>query len=43
MTRTDFVGAESAKELKKGDYRWAMPSPLRETGVNPYLVQNEGY
>ena len=43
MTRTDFVGAENAKELKKGDYRWAMPIPLRETGVNPNLVQNDGY
>lgn len=43
MTRVDFVGADAAKEVKKGDYRWAMPIPLREFGVNPNLVQNEGY
>ena len=43
MTRTDFVGDESAKNLEWGDYRWAMPIPLRETGVNPNLKQNLGY
>lgn len=43
MTRIDFVGDESAKNLEWGDYRWAMPIPLRETGVNPNLKQNLGY
>lgn len=43
MTREDFVGDPSAKELKWGDYKWAMPIPFREFGVNPNLVQNEGY
>ena len=43
MTRVDFVGDESAKEVQPGDIRWAMPIPFREFGVNPNLVQNEGY
>lgn len=43
MTRTDFVGDPSAKEVQPGDIRWAMPIPFREFGVNPNLVQNEGY
>ncbi len=43
MTRTDFVGDASAKEVKKGDYRWAMPIPQREYGVNPNLTHNPGY
>ena len=43
MTRVDFVGDESAKEVQPGDIRWAMPFPFREFGVNPNLVQNEGY
>lgn len=43
MTRTDFVGDESAKTLVWGADKWAMPIPLRELGVNPNLVQNTGY
>ena len=43
MTRNDFVGDPSAKQLAWGDYKWAMPIPFREFGVNPNLVQNEGY
>lgn len=43
MTRVDFVGDPSAKEVQPGDIRWAMPIPFREFGVNPSLVQNEGY
>lgn len=43
MTRVDFVGDDSAKEVQPGDIRWAMPIPFREFGVNPNLVQNEGY
>ena len=43
MTRNDFIGDEKAKTVPYGDYRWAMPIPLREFGVNPNLVQNEGY
>ena len=43
MTREDFVGDASAKQLAWGDYKWAMPIPFREFGVNPNLVQNEGY
>ena len=43
MTRTDFVGDEKAKDLEWGNYKWAMPIPLREFGTNPNLVQNDGY
>lgn len=43
MTREDFVGDEKAKTVEPGDIRWAMPIPFREFGVNPNLVQNEGY
>ena len=43
MTRTDFVGDASAKTVEPGDIRWAMPIPFREFGVNPNLVQNDGY
>lgn len=43
MTRNDFIGDEKAKEVKAGDYRWAMPIPLREYGVNPNLTHNPGY
>lgn len=43
MTRTDFVGDANAKDLEWGHYKWAMPIPLREFGVNVNLVQNEGY
>lgn len=43
MTRTDFIGDESAREVKSGDYRWALPIPQREYGVNPNLTHNPGY
>lgn len=43
MSRVDFIGDESAKSLAWGENKWAMPIPLREFGVNPNLVQNEGY
>ncbi len=43
MTRTDFTGDPDAKDLKVGDYRWALPIPLREYGVNPNLTHNPGY
>lgn len=43
MTRTDFVGAADAAKLAVGAHKWAMPIPLREFGVNPNLVQNDGY
>jgi len=43
MTRSDFIGDEQAREVKKGDYRWALPIPLREYGVNPNLTHNPGY
>ena len=43
MTRTDFVGDAKAKDLEWGNYKWAMPIPLRETGVNPNLKQNPNY
>lgn len=43
MTRTDFVGDASAKDLEWGNYKWAMPIPLRECSVNGNLLQNEGY
>lgn len=43
MTRNDFVGDAKAKDLAWGEHKWAMPIPLRETGVNPNLKQNAGY
>ena len=43
MTRNDFIGDASAKDVAWGDHRWAMPLPLREMGANPNLVQNAGY
>ena len=43
MTRTDFVGDASAKDLEWGNYKWAMPIPLRECSVNGNLLQNDGY
>lgn len=43
MTRTDFIGDEKAREVKAGDYRWALPIPQREYGVNPNLTHNPGY
>ncbi len=43
MTRSDFIGDDKAKEVKAGDYRWAMPIPDREYGVNPNLTHNPGY
>lgn len=43
MTRKDFVGDHAAAEVKAGDYRWAMPIPLREHSVNPNLSHNPGY
>lgn len=43
MTRTDFIGSESARNVEWGSYKWAMPIPLREHGVNPNLSHNPGY
>lgn len=43
MTREDFIGSESARNLEWGSYKWAMPIPLREYGVNPNLTDNPGY
>lgn len=43
MTREDFIGDESARTVEPGDYRWAMPIPFREYGVNPNLTHNPGY
>jgi hypothetical protein len=43
MTRTDFVGDATAKDLAWGEHKWAMPIPLREIGANGNLVQNVGY
>ncbi len=43
MTRSDFTGDPDAKDIKAGDYRWAMPIPDREYGVNPNLTHNPGY
>lgn len=43
MQRTDFVGSADAASLAPGAHKWAMPIPFREFGVNPNLVQNEGY
>lgn len=43
MTRTDFVGDATAKDLAWGQHKWAMPIPLREIGANGNLVQNVGY
>ena len=43
MTRTDFVGDPTAKDLAWGSHKWAMPIPLSEMGANANLVQNPGY
>ncbi|MGN1220114.1 MAG: RagB/SusD family nutrient uptake outer membrane protein [Candidatus Cryptobacteroides sp.] len=43
MTRTDYIGDEAGKTVEPGDYRWAMPIPFREYGVNPNLTHNPGY
>lgn len=43
MTRTDFVGSAEMKDIAWGTKYWAMPIPMRETGVNPNLVQNDGW
>ncbi len=43
MTRSDFTGDAKAKDVPAGDYRWAMPIPLREYDVNPNLTHNPGY
>ena len=43
MTRSDFTGDPKAKDIPAGDYRWAMPIPDREYGVNPNLSHNPGY
>lgn len=42
MTRTDVNGDVPVK-LTWGEAKWAMPIPLRETEINPNLVQNAGY
>ncbi len=42
MTRTDN-GDNVPTEVAAGDYRWAMPIPLRELQTNGNLEQNEGY
>lgn len=43
MTRTDYVGADTGKEVKAGSHLWAMPIPEREHNVNGNLTHNPGY
>lgn len=43
MTRVDFVGSAGSQNVEWGSYKWAMPIPLREYGVNPNLTHNPGY
>ena len=42
MTRKDVLG-DVVKEIKAGDYRWAMPIPDHDISSNENLEQNEGY
>lgn len=42
LVRTDFDGTVN-KDVKAGDYKWAMPIPKRERDANPNIVQNPGY
>ena len=42
LVRTDFDGVVN-KDVKAGDYKWAMPIPKREMDANPNVVQNPGY
>ena len=42
LVRTDFDGTVN-KDIKAGDYKWAMPIPKRETDANPNVEQNPGY
>ena len=42
MTRSDVLG-NVVKEIKAGDYRWAMPIPDHDISCNENLEQNEGY
>lgn len=43
MTRVDVTEPNIPTLLKAKDFRWAMPIPKGEFGVNENLVQNEGY
>ena len=42
LVRTDFDGVIN-KDIKAGDYKWAMPIPSRECNANPNMTQNPGY
>ena len=42
LARTDFDGVIN-KDIKAGDYKWAMPIPSRECNANPNMTQNPGY
>ena len=42
LTRTDFDGTVN-KDIKAGDYKWAMPIPKHEMDANPNMQQNPGY
>lgn len=42
LVRTDFDGVIN-KDIKAGDYKWAMPIPKRELNANPNIIQNPGY
>ena len=42
LVRTDFDGTVN-KDVKAGDYKWAMPIPKRERDANPNIEQNTGY
>ena len=43
MTRTDFVGDPSGKDIEWGTFKWAMPIPEREHLANGNLEHNPGY
>jgi hypothetical protein len=43
VTRTDYVGAETTRNVPVDSKYWALPIPKRELDVNPNLVQNPGY
>ena len=42
LARTDFDGTVN-KDVKAGDYKWAMPIPKRELDANPNMKQTPGF
>lgn len=43
VTRTDYSGSETNRNVPADSKYWALPINVRELDVNPNLVQNPGY